>query len=212
MVNLAVPFFANTADGWHCFQASLRMVLKYYLPDEDFTWSDLDSITAHTSNYTWQSAGARYCIERGFKVRWIETFDYGRFGEEGYSYLLEFFGPEVAEDQRRNSNLIQEMRSATELSRLGVFERNVPSREDLLGLVRSGWVSICNVNARTLNTQPGYNGHFVVVKGGGAEEVRLHDPGLPAQIDRAVRWELFEQAWAYPDDLAKNILAFQFPG
>jgi hypothetical protein len=212
MVDLAVPFFANTEDGWHCFQASLRIVLKFYLPHEDFDWTELDSITAHTSNYTWESAGVRYCIERGFQVRWVEAFDHVRFGEEGYSYLLEFFGPEVAEDQRRNSDLQQEMRLVAELARFGVFERRVPSRGDLLGLIGSGWLSICNINACALNGQPGYVGHFVVVKGGGAKEVRLHDPGLPPQIDRAVSWEVFERAWAYPDDRAKNILALHLPG
>jgi hypothetical protein len=99
-------------------------------PHEDFDWTGLDSITLRTRNYTWQSAGARYCIERGFQVRWFETFDYARFSEQGYSYLRELFGPEIA-------------------------ERKVPSREDLLELIASGWLSICNVNACILHVRAG---------------------------------------------------------
>jgi len=37
----------------------------------------------------------------------------------------------------------------------------------------------------------------------------INDPGLSAQENRLIRFELFEKAWAYPNEKAKNIMAFK---
>jgi hypothetical protein len=42
----AVPFFANTPDDTHCFQAVIRGILKYFLPDRKFSWEELDRMSA----------------------------------------------------------------------------------------------------------------------------------------------------------------------
>src|SRR5437870_12844711 len=106
-VNLQVPFFSNTPDNFHCFQAALRMVLAYYLPARTYDWKELDRLTAHTANYTWPSAGLLFCASIGIEVRLIDDTDYERFGSEGYDYSLEELGKEVAEDQQNNSDLAQ---------------------------------------------------------------------------------------------------------
>ena len=65
------------------------------------------------------------------------------------------------------------------------------------------------MNSRTLNEREGYSGHFVVVKSCDAKELVLHDPGPPPTPQRRVILGVFEKAWAYPTERAKNIVAIK---
>lgn len=42
-----VPFFANTPDDTHCVQASFRIILKYFLPERDFSYDQLDKMSRY---------------------------------------------------------------------------------------------------------------------------------------------------------------------
>lgn len=210
MADLPVPFFGNTDDDMHCFQAALRSVLAYLLPDRMYDWKELDEITAHApSLYTWPLAGALYCASQGLKVHWIEAFDYGRFSREGYTYLVEFYGQEVADDQRKNSDIEAEMDRARQLLDVIDVEARIPAREDLVSHIKSGQPVIANVNSMALNDRQGYFGHFVVVKGIDENNVVLHDPGLPPKPSRYVSWRQFDQAWAYPEERSRNLIALR---
>jgi hypothetical protein len=210
-VKLEVPFFSNTPDDFHCFQAALRMVLAYHFPTKTYDWKKLDRLTAHTANYTWPSAGLLYCASIGLEVRLMDGYDYKRFAIEGYDYLVEIAGKEVADDQQRNSDLAQEMEYAKKLLSIIPAEKKIPSLENLRECLLQGRLVICNVNSRTLNVQGGYAGHFVVVIGLNDEGVWLHDPGLPAIENRLVTWDEFDRAWSYPDSRARNIMTFRLP-
>ena len=39
-----VPFFGNP-DDTHCFQAVIRMLLKYQFSELEYSWSELDRLT-----------------------------------------------------------------------------------------------------------------------------------------------------------------------
>ncbi len=208
-VKLEVPFFPNTSDNYHCFQAALRMVLAYCLPGRRYDWQELDRLTAHTANYTWPSAGLLYCVSIGIEVQVIDDTDWKRFSSEGYKYLVELLGKEVADDQRKNSDLDQEMRYARQLASTIPVEKRIPSHADLQGCLSGGVPVICNVNSRALHGQQGYTGHFVVVIGANEDGVWLHDPGLPPFEDAFVTWDRFDDGWSYPDSRARNIIAFR---
>lgn len=210
-VKLEVPFFSNTPDNYHCFQAALRMVLAYYVPTRIYDWEELDRLTAHTANYTWPSAGLLYCASMGLDVRLIDGYDYKRFASEGYDYLLELVGKEVADDQERNSNLAQEMRYANELLSVIPTDKRIPAFDDLREHLQAGALVICNVNSCALRGQQGYAGHFVAVIGVNDDGVWLHDPGLPALENTFVSWEQFDRAWSYPNLQARNIIALRLP-
>ncbi len=78
---LEVPLFANP-DHTHCFQASLRMVLKYYMPDRDYTWNELDNLTGKKEGlWTWPLFAMIQLKARGFDVIDIEDFDYNKFSK-----------------------------------------------------------------------------------------------------------------------------------
>lgn len=206
-----VPFFSNTQDNYHCFQAALRMVLAHFFPNTTYGWDELDRVTAHTANYTWPTAGLLYCVSLGLDVVVISDFDHKRFVKEGFNYLLEWSGKEVADGQQRNSNLRQEIALMHNLDGPVQIRKQIPSRKDLRDILASGGLAICNVNSCALVEQPGYSGHFVVVIGEQAQGIRLHDPGLPPREDVIVSWGRFDRAWSYPDKKARDIMAFSLP-
>jgi hypothetical protein len=210
-LKLEVPFYSNTPDDYHCYQAAFRMVLAYYMPNRTYTWEELDVITAHTRPYTWPLAGTLYCISLGFQVLWIETFDYRRFSKEGYSYILETYGKEVADAQLKNSDIPQETSYAAELIQSVNVQNRVPTWDDLEACLLKGYLPICNVNSRVLSERSGYAGHSVVITGISEDGVWLHDPGLPPVENRFISCERFDKAWAYPNEQARNVTALRLP-
>jgi hypothetical protein len=52
-----LPFYSNTADGTHCFQAGLKMILKHFIPEKDLTFEGLDKISMKIDGlWTWPIA------------------------------------------------------------------------------------------------------------------------------------------------------------
>ncbi len=75
--------------------------------------------------------------------------------------------------------------------------------------MKDDYLIICNINANQLYSQAGYSGHFVVVVEVGADDIIIHDPGLPPAPSLKVPKAIFEKAWGYPTENEKNILAIR---
>ena len=41
-----IPFYPNP-DNTHCFQAVIKMILKYYFPKEEYSWKELEKLTGN---------------------------------------------------------------------------------------------------------------------------------------------------------------------
>lgn len=206
-----VPFYANP-DSTHCFQAALRMVLKCFRPAEDYSWAQLDAITAKADDIgTWPFAGLTWLCDQGFDVCNIELMDNRRFAREGLPYVVEFLGADIVAASRLGADLSHEQAAAARFVETVHCETRVPDLGDLQRLLADGYLAICNVNSRTLNDSEGYSGHFVVVTSCDAHELVLHDPGQPPTPQRRVPRPKFERAWAYPHERAKNIVAIRLP-
>jgi len=102
-----VSFYGNTADDTRCVEAVLKMVLKYFLPKQGFSWQRLDKLSRKAQ------ARAHCCSQPsptwtkpGLKVRYIEQFNYGRCWQQGQSDLIDFYGNEIARWFVDNSNLV----------------------------------------------------------------------------------------------------------
>jgi hypothetical protein len=69
-----VVFFANTADGTHCVQATFRMMLKYFLPELDFNWQKLDKMSHKSPGKgTWWFPMVLEMKKVGLKTKYIEN-------------------------------------------------------------------------------------------------------------------------------------------
>lgn len=205
-----IPFFENTPDNTHCFQAALKMGLKFFWPEKEFSWEELEIMTAKKEGlYTWQFAGLLWLKRNGFEAINVEDFDNERFIEIGGKYLIERLGEEVGRKQIEKSDIAQEVKLTKEFIKEIKIINKIPTGDDIKKLLKDKFFIICNVNARILKNREGYSGHFTVVKGYNEDGFIIHDPGLPGIKNQRISFELFEKAWAYPVENAKNIIAFK---
>lgn len=206
-----VPYFRNTPDDTHCFQASLRMVLKYFWPNRGFSWDELDAITAKQKDlWTWPMAGLTWLKSNNFDVVDIEDFDYAKFLAAPEEYLTHKFGEDTAREQIIHSNINTELENTRQFLKAVRVENRQPDIQEIRQFLKDGYLVIANVNAEALNDRSGFVGHFVVVIGADDDELILHDPGLPGEENRHVSFGTFMKAWAYPNDGAKNLMAIRF--
>lgn len=205
-----IPFFPNTGDGTHCFQAALKMALKFFEPDRDFTYAELDRLSGKLMDkWTWPTAAMLWLMENGYEVRLIEEFDYHAFALRGADYLIEKCGQEVGQAQIANSDIEREQKIAAKFAAYAPLDHRIPLIDDISRYMADNWVVICNVNSALLHNLPGYSGHFVVIVEVTGDEVVINDPGLPPQERFAVSRTDFEKAWAYPGVGDKNLLAIR---
>lgn len=206
-MRVTVPFYANK-DETHCFQACLRMMLKHFLPEREFTFRELDDISAKVEGlWTWPTAAALWLVDNGFEVRNVEAFNYREFEQEGGDYLLRHFGENVGRAQIDHGDIPQEVKLARFFNKKIVSEVRIPDIADLRSCLDEGYIPCCNVNSCRLNGTDGYSGHFVIIVGYDEGSLFIHDPGLPGRQRLKVSNEVFEQAWAYPSSASKNYLA-----
>lgn len=210
MLDRLVGFYPNTSDDTHCFQAVLKMILKYFYPEEDYSWQELDRKTAKVESlWTWPMAGILWLKEKGLYIRLIDPFDYKKFVEIGGQYLIDEYGDEVGNEQIQHSDIEQERELTKQyIEKVGI-EKRIPELIEIKDYLEAGYLVGCNVNSKKLNRQEGYVGHFVIVKGFDDNRLIIHDPGLPPLENRKVGFATFEKAWAYPNEKAKNIMAFK---
>lgn len=207
-VDFSVPFYSNTIDDTHCWQAAIKMVLKYFEPAKEFNWEELDVLTDKKPNlWSWPSAGLLHLSNIGYEIKIIEAFDYKRFSQEGSKYIYSEFGNEVGRSQEEHADIQQGMSLAGNLIKKGLCTNQIPQIKDILNFLDNGYIVICNINSAKLNNKDGYVGHFVVVKGYKDTQIILHDPGLPPLENRLIDFNSFQLAWAFPNDTAKNIKA-----
>lgn len=195
-----VPFFANTPDDTHCVQASFRIMLKYFMPERDFSYDQLDKMSQkQPGKGTWWPPLLLEIQKLGFLVKDIESFDYRAFYKHGQTYVKEHFGPEVADYHLRNTNLMDIRPMIPEYSSQIELETRPATMADVRALLKAGWLVGLAVNGRTLNNNPGYVGHVVVIyeMDQTGQTFWLHDPGLPAQAGRKIDRKTLEKAWRW---------------
>ncbi len=206
-----VPFFSNTPDGTHCFQASMRSILKYFLPEREFEWTELEQMSAKKSGLsTWPTQMLMNLNSMGFEVILIEGFNVRDFIKKGSEYLNKEFGQEVASWQIKNSDVPQEQTLYSKLLKSDVkLLQNIPTQEDIKKYLSENYLLSCMLNSRRLNHKPGYVGHSITIIDQDSKGFIIHDPGLPPQKNRHVSFEDFEAAWADPNKQAKSLIAIK---
>ena len=84
-----------------------------------------------------------------------------------------------------------------------------PSLDDVRDCLRDGWYVVPLVNARVLNDEDGYSGHFIFVYGFDDQHIVFHNPGLPARAAQKVRWDVFDKARSWPDENNRSMWCFR---
>jgi len=105
-----LPFFANTPDNTRCVQAAFRIILKYFMPERNFSYAQLDQMSQKMPGKdTWWPPMLIKLQKMGFSVKSIEAFDYRRFYEEGETYVRGIY-PEATADYHLNQTNLKEIK------------------------------------------------------------------------------------------------------
>lgn len=205
-----VPFYANLPDDLHCFEASIRMVLKYFMPEREFTWEEIEKLTGKKEGlWTWPQHAMVELLSMGFDVIDVEDFDFRAFIQSPLEFLKVQYGEEGAREQIVHSDLEAEKQYAQEFMQHGKQVARIPDFSDIRSFLDKGYLTGCLVNSKVLNGKEGYVGHFVVVFDCNNETITFHDPGLPPQPNRTVSLIDFKRAWAYLTEKAKAVIAIK---
>lgn len=202
----------NDKDDMSCLHACIQMVMKTRTNGTVFSFDEINKIfRSKPGYYSWGYAIAETLSRNGFSVKSILAFSTKRFVEEKEAYLLEWHGEEVGRVQIKNTDMpivLEDAQKFLKANNIDIIER-VPTSDDVRNLLADGWYLIPLVNAKRLNLQPGYAGHFIFVYGFDDDTVLFHDPGLPPIAARRVPWALFESAWASPSEKAKVLSCYK---
>ncbi len=212
--SVIVPFYSNTVDDTHCFQAAMRMVLKYFLPGQDFSWRELDRMSAKLDGKpTWPARMLINLHNMGFDIAIAQGEDVKAFIKEGGDYLKRVVGEEKAAWEIANSDIPREQKICQELLDSGVLvENRLPNVEDIRHFLDKGYLVKCTINSRVLRGREGYVGHAVVIYNVDSINITMHDPGLPASKACTLSHRDFLAAWASPDATSKNLTAIKYLG
>lgn len=195
-----IPYFKQP-DNTHCFQACLKMVLKYFFPEKDFTYKELDKISdKQKDKWTWICAATAELKNMKLKTRVYSKFDYNDFMKNGVSYVRNFYDKKTAETVIKMSGIRSEIENAKKMIEKNIFELKELSFDNIENWFKEGYMIILIVDYGTLNNEPEFAGHFVVLTGFDEKNVYVHDPSSEkGSPNRKVGKKLFTKAWKYQE-------------
>lgn len=199
-MKLNVPFYAafptpGYPEGVHCVETSLKMILKYFEPNTDYSIDELEKITdKQPEKGSWSFKWSIWFANHGYTVKHYSTFDFRAFMADGIGYIRRAYGDEVANWQAGNSD-VELARSQTKeyLDKVEIVAKK-PTIDDIRREHRANSLIKPMVNSRVLNGKEGYEGHSVVILDIDDNDISFHDPGLPAFENRKVSHQLFQEA------------------
>ncbi len=192
-----IPFYPNLKDNLHCFEACLRSALKYFFPEKDYSWKEIDKITQkQRRKLSWPMAGLNYLGEKQIEILLIDSFPYRKLAKEGIKFLRSIW-PEEKIKQEGVSDLKTAIRSARQLIKNPNIriESRESSIEELKKLFSLYEIVIVDINSKAIFDQKGFSPHSVIVKDIIRRKVIFDDPGLPPRRNVEVDCKVFDRAW-----------------
>ncbi len=194
MILNKVPFYANTEDNTHCVQACFKSVLRFFIPNRDFSFDELDQLSKKSEGKgTWWFPMYLELKKMGFDIKEISNFDYEKYYKEGEKYLKEIYTKEQGRWYLEKSNLLDVKKYIPEFLVLVKSVVRKANNNDFERLLSSRYLIISDVNYYAIRGKVGYGSHSVVVFGFDDEYFYLHDPGLPPRENLKVSKKLFQR-------------------
>lgn len=199
-----VPFFRQTEPG-NCLQTNMKMVLKWFFPERDYSLKDLDSSTGRTSRGKWTSTPQAMpaLVSEGLDAHFYSSGPLRELVEIGRDFLWGHYGERVAKIFLENSDFDSLVHAISMLLQAGRYTlRKLHPHEIEQAFLDEGCMIIMLVDYTKLFKHSAYNpsgksedysGHFVTLTGFGPRFVQIHDSlGQPNKI---VEKERLWEAW-----------------
>jgi len=194
-----MPYFKQP-DNTHCFQACLKMVLKYFFPEKNFTFEELDKLSDKPKDkWSWSCAALAELKNMKLKVKHYSTFDYNNFVKNGAKYIRKTYEKEIAEKMIEMSDINSEIENAKDMIKEDIFELKELTFEDIEKWFKENYTILLLINSKIINNETGYSGHFVVLTNFDKDSVFINDPSIKhGSKNRKVNKDLFIKAWIFP--------------
>ena len=213
MKKLNISFYPNTKDGFHCVQACLKSVLKFYFPRKDFSFKYLGKVTAHRRNkLTWDFAMLLFLLKKGFDIIYVTKFNYKKFAKQGEKYLQSLWRDDVYQYQKKYSDLKEERKFATSLAkskRIKYYQR-AAKLSDFRNLFKGEYLIMASINPFVLDGEDEYGSHLVLITNITKNFIYFHDPGNPPIPNRKASIKKFWKAASYPNNNSVDLIAVRY--
>ena len=203
-MNREVPLYKHQ-DNIHCFEACLRMIMKYFWHAEDFSWEDIDKITGKPKGkLSWPLIGLVWLQKKGFEITHIESFNYKEFIKDWRKYFRKILNKEKAEEQIENfrDDEKRSMEATKEFLERANIEDRIPTVEDLKSLLTKGCLIVVNYPLI----------HSIVVKGFDDENLFFNnpDPNPHRFGSRSIKLNVFEKyCWLPKNRERRSVFAIK---
>ncbi len=208
-----ISFYPNSKDDFHCVQACLKSVLKFYFPKRRFSFQYLDKMTAHRKNkFTWDFATLVFLLRIGFEIVYITKFDYKKFAKRGEKYLQSLWRDDVYQYQKKYSDLKQEQKLAAKLAnnkKVSFFKRSARF-SDLKRLFKNKYLLMVAINPFVLDGENEYGSHMVLIINITKNFIYFHDPGNPPIPNRKTSIKKFWLSASYPNKSSVDLIAVKY--
>lgn len=205
MKQLEVTFFPDKSDsGLNCYEMVLKMILKYFIPNNEYNLEELEKITQKKEDqFSYSSSSYIFLLNLGFEIKTISMFDTDKFIANGRVYLKEYLGTVLYDIQDASGDIdngIAMLKDFKETIKKNLdFKRNYvsvtssPKIDDIKSLIDDGFLIDCTI----------YEAHSVLVFGYTDLDVIYHDPA-EASGSCYRSFESFCRIW-----IIKDITAFR---
>ena len=178
----AIPFHGNH-NGLSCGQCVYKMILEYFYPEEEWSFSKMDKICdAVPGKYTWPYAPIVYLHDKGCDIEIFTMFDTHAFLKNPEEYLISELGEDLKNDHIEKSDMSAILHQAKMFQALS--DKNTLKEthkfytpEDLRTLLDNGYLINTWVNSRKLNNLDGIMGHSILIHDYNDKGFYAHDPG-----------------------------------
>lgn len=200
---MEIPYFEDLLEKPYCLQACMRMVLKYYFPERDYSFEEINRMIGIESRLIWLSAMEAVVIfdDLGLDATCYSTMDSEEYIDKGEQYVKENY--DDWENILGHIDVEIELKFTRTALERGLSKRKELTFKDVEKFFGKNYILIILLNVNELKGKEGYLGHFVVLTDITDEYVQFHDP--TEGPDRKVPREDFIRAW-YDDDTDRGAL------
>ena len=197
-MKINIPLYSNLKDDTHCFQACMKMALKHFFPEKNFSFRKLEKMTRkERGKGTWPMAGAVALEKMGLRVAVFSMLDFRKFSKNALEYLGKEYGRGSGAIITENGSLDEAMKDSAEMVRRGIYRFRKLGTADIEKFFARGCMVILNVSHRHISDHEEEFGHYVIMTGFDRERIYVHDPGLPPRKDLGIRKSRFVKAWKH---------------
>lgn len=197
---LKIPFYKSEGDPNRCYEASMKSVLKYFFPEKDFSFEELDELVGRKPRmwtYTHQIVPVLHDL--GLSVIFCSTDPMDSLSSvKSFMELLKKYKTQESIDHvLKNTDVETVVNAAVKCKQYDLFEHKRLAFSEIQRHLDQGHIPMMLLDRNILIGKKGpYQGHFVVVTGYDDNFVYYHENLEKAPKSNAkVRKDVFVKAW-----------------